>query len=374
MWDSRAWEGEVSSVGRYSITYKFSDKAQEFVWHLTSIYAANDRVERKEVWWEIGAARGLFTGPWVVCGDFNTVRYPSEKKNCVRYTRSMAEFSDFIEDMGLVDLQLLGGKFTWKKGTNFNIAARLDRFLVSEEWDEGFRNIKQSILHRVTSDHSPVMIQCGFKNRIKTWWESFSCTGRPDYILAFKLKALKEKLKEWSKTIQGNLKIQKQHILDQLAEIEDIQELRSLNEEETHKKTSLMLEFEENARKEEIAWRQRSRVLWLKEGDRNTKFFHRTANAHKRYNNIDKLQVNRETVENLEDITREIISFYQKLYIEAEEWRPQCSLRDCQTISSEDNQMLLSPFEPPEIWENVKACAGDKTPGLDEYTMAFYIQ
>ncbi|XP_075092532.1 uncharacterized protein LOC142172752 [Nicotiana tabacum] len=330
-------------------------------------------VERKEVWWEIGAARGLFTGPWVVCGDFNTVRYPSEKKNCVRYTRSMAEFSYFIEGMGLVDLQLLGGKFTWKKGTNFNSAARLDRFLVSEEWDEGFRNIKQSILHRVTSDHSPVMIQCGnwepvkfffkfenwwlltegFKNRIKTWWESFSCTGRPDYILAFKLKALKEKLKEWSKTIQGNLKIQKQHILDQLAEIEDIQELRSLNEEETHKKTSLLLEFEENARKEEIAWRQRSRALWLKEGDRNTKFFHRTANAHKRYNNIDKLQVNGETVENSEDITRKIISFYQKLYTEAEEWRPQCSLRDCQTISSEDNQMLLSLLKSGRMSKHV---------------------
>lgn len=121
-------------------------------------------------------------------------------------------------------------------------------------------------------------------------------------------------------------------------------------------------------------WRQRSRAVWLKEGDINTKFFHRTANAHKRYNNIDNLQVNGEIVENPEDIKREIVAYYQNLYTETKEWRPQCNLRDCPTINTEDNQMLLSPFDPQEIWESVKACAGDKAPGPDGYTMAFYTQ
>ncbi|XP_019242211.1 PREDICTED: uncharacterized protein LOC109222297 [Nicotiana attenuata] len=342
MWDSRVWEGEVSSVGAFSITIKFSGKLQEYVWHLSSIYAPNDRREREKVWWEVGAARGLFNGPWVVCGDFNTVRYPSEKKNCNRFTRSMLDFSEFINDKGLADIHLMGGRFTWKKGVDHNIAARLDRFLVSEEWDEGFRNINQSILHRVTSDHSPLLLQSGnwepvksyfkfenwwlltegFNERIKVWWETFSCEGRPDYILALKLKALKGKLKEWSKLTQGNLNIQRLNLLGQLAELEETQELRMLNEEEKIKKATLLIEFEENVRKEEIAWRQRSRALWLKEGDRNTKFFHRTANSHKRYNNIDKLLVNGETVENLAEIKREIVAFYQHLYTETEEWRP----------------------------------------------------
>ncbi|WMV46576.1 hypothetical protein MTR67_039961 [Solanum verrucosum] len=86
-------------------------------------------VKKKEnkVWWEVGTARGLFNGPWVVCGDFNTVRFPFEKKNCSRITKSMTDLSDFIEDMNLLDLQLAGESYTWRKGDKHDIAVRLDR-------------------------------------------------------------------------------------------------------------------------------------------------------------------------------------------------------------------------------------------------------
>lgn len=63
----------------------------------------------------------------------------------------------------------------------------------------------------------------GFIDRIEEWWKSFTCQGRPDFILAYKLKALKAKLKDWSKTIEGNLVRQKTSILNQLAEMEEVQ-------------------------------------------------------------------------------------------------------------------------------------------------------
>ena len=44
--------------------------------------------------------------------------------------------------------------------------------------------------------------------------------------------------------------------------------------------------MEERAKQEEILWRQKSCIRWLKEGERNTKFFHRSTIQRRMHNNI----------------------------------------------------------------------------------------
>ncbi|XP_049347879.1 uncharacterized protein LOC125812432 [Solanum verrucosum] len=208
---------------------------------------------------------------------------------------------------------------------------------------------------------------------VKIWWDSSIFRGKPDFILASKLKYMKGKLKEWRRTRQGNLGLQKQSILNQLADLGRIQDQRQLTDDESYLRAVLTVEFEDNAKREEVAWRQRSRVLWLKEGDRNTKFFHRTANSHRRYNNIDKISVNGVCTQEPAIIKEEILNFYQNLYTKTERWRPQFIARNGKMISEGGNIMLQSQFTEDEIKDCVMACAGDKAPGPDGYTMAFFI-
>ena len=141
LWDRRSWKEEVLETGSYTLTCKFESVFQDFNCHITGVYALNGRVEREHVWEEIGVVRSVFEGPWAVCGYFNIIRYPSEKRNCKRRTLGMIEFSDFIEDMDLVDLQLVGGNYTWFKGGNNNVDSRIDKILISKEWDANFSRI-----------------------------------------------------------------------------------------------------------------------------------------------------------------------------------------------------------------------------------------
>lgn len=38
----------------------------------------------------------------------------------------------------------------------------------------------------------------GFKDKVQHWWQSFNISSTPSFILASKLRLLKEKLKEWA--------------------------------------------------------------------------------------------------------------------------------------------------------------------------------
>ena len=64
-------------------------------------------------------------------GDFNIILFQREKSRQGRITPTMRRFAYIIDDLGLVDLPLQGGVFTWSGGLNNQSWARLDRFLVS---------------------------------------------------------------------------------------------------------------------------------------------------------------------------------------------------------------------------------------------------
>ena len=57
------------------------------------------------------------------------------------------------------------------------------------------------------------------------------------------------------------------------------------------RKVEIKVETESLSSLEEISWRQKSRALFLKEGDNNTRFFHRLANSHRRANTMRGVEV-----------------------------------------------------------------------------------
>ena len=64
-----------------------------------------------------------------------------------------------------MDVLLVNGSFTWtnKRSGFSNIAARLDRFLLSFDWKLSFLDISLDILTLLGSDHFPISLNLIFK-------------------------------------------------------------------------------------------------------------------------------------------------------------------------------------------------------------------
>ena len=120
------------------------------------------------------------------------------------------------------------------------------------------------------------------------------------------------------------------------------------------------------------SWRQKSRVLWLKKGDNNTMYFHKVANFNRRHNHIRGLEVDGVYYEEEAKMRKHVVQFYETMFCETEDWRPQVDGLSFASISEDERNVLEIRFDKEEIVQVLKDFQGDKAPGPDGFTMAFF--
>ncbi|RVW44240.1 Transposon TX1 uncharacterized 149 kDa protein [Vitis vinifera] len=157
------------------------------------------------------------------------------------------------------------------------------------------------VLPRWTSDHWPIVLETNpfkwgptpfrfenmwlhhpsFKESFGSWWREFQGDGWEGHKFMRKLQFLKAKLKEWNKNAFGDLIERKKCILLDIANFDSMEQEGGLSPELLIQRAVRKGELEELILREEIHWRQKARVKWVKEGDCNSKFFHKVANGRR---------------------------------------------------------------------------------------------
>ncbi|KAL2936773.1 Protein translocase subunit SecA, partial [Bienertia sinuspersici] len=157
-----------------------------------------------------------------------------ENRGVARSGRCMDDFRSAMDDCALRDLGYMGNKFTWQRGLTEEtmLRGRLDRFMACDDWCSLFpsNEVCHFPIHR--SDHAPIMLQAG-KNDEQ--WRK----GR-----LFKFEAYWLSREECEEVVRNAW---------QGSEI-DLGHMQSY-------------------------WYARARANDLKDGDRNTTYFHRKASA-----------------------------------------------------------------------------------------------
>jgi hypothetical protein len=161
MWDRRVVEKVEECVGIYTIACFLRNTVNNVVWAFGGVYGPNDDVDRRELWDELAGMMSWWEMPWCIGGDFNVVRFPSERLGVSDYSIVMEEFSKFIFMQSLMDLSLEGGQFSWSNNQEDQTWSRIDRFLIYPEWEELFPKVTQRRLPRLLSYHFPLLLDCG---------------------------------------------------------------------------------------------------------------------------------------------------------------------------------------------------------------------
>lgn len=357
-------------------------------WRFTGVYGVPRRYQQRETWNLLRTLAAQSSLPWCLAGDFNCITAGREKRGGARYpAANIHAFCEVLSEIRVHDMGYKGSLFTWCRG---EVLERLDRGVATQDWFTMFPFYEVKVLAPGTSDHSPLLIkrrsqtnhypkQKTFKFEdvwmtketcreiINSTWQGTGVETDMNGVMQV-LDRCGENLQRWGRAEFGGME---KKLRECQEKFEALRNLPVSDIEAEREQERVMAEL---LVQKEIWWKQRSRANWLKEGDRNTKFFHSRATQRKKKNTLEGIEgesgnwcTGRKEMEGV------IRRYYQKLFSSNNNTDFDRVLNVVRPrITSADNQQLDRPFSREEIRGALFQMYPTKAPGPDGMTARFF--
>ncbi len=199
--------------------------------------------------------------------------------------------------------------------------------------------------------------------------------GDAMYRVSRRLELTSRRLRRWNREEVGNIFRRIEGLEEVISSLQS-QEVQSggLSEGELGELRSHLALHDSLLRQQEIFWRQKSRVQWIQEGDRNTRFFHQSTVIRRHQNRIRAIRgEDGQLTEDPDTIQRILECFFRARWTEQ---TGDGSLVDIPMpqirVSEEEIAALIRPVSEGEIRETVWSLVGDKAPGPDGFPPVFF--
>ncbi|XP_071690158.1 uncharacterized protein [Rutidosis leptorrhynchoides] len=233
IWDSNIFVVNEAVEGEFFIAIKGKLTGYDTEIMVVNVYGPHSDNKKRHFWDSLDSLLRFNNVAWILCGDFNEVRHIDERQNYEFKERRASMFNDFIERNGLMEIPLLGKKFTRISDDGLKFS-KLGRFLVSDNFCQMWSDLSSIPLDRKLTGHSPILLKNGhtdFNSKpfrvfdswfdevgvdkiIELAWKTKVGAHRPDTIFRLKLKKVKESLKVWSGETFGKLDLEIKELME----------------------------------------------------------------------------------------------------------------------------------------------------------------
>ncbi|GJS71415.1 RNA-directed DNA polymerase, eukaryota, reverse transcriptase zinc-binding domain protein [Tanacetum coccineum] len=229
------------------------------------VYTPHDVKDKRLLWDYLSHVSNQWAGEVVMMGDFNEVRYKSDRFRSNFNAHGADIFNNFFINAGLEEVPLGGSAYTWCHKSASKMS-KLDRFLVSENLLNTCPNISAITLDRFLSDHRPILLN--------SWKDAPGDDSNAMRNLCGKLKFLKVKIRAWYADYRNNSKGSVTNFKEELRILDELIDKGNGSDEIVNNRLEILGKLQQvnKAQASEVA--QKAKIKWYVEGDENTKFFH----------------------------------------------------------------------------------------------------
>ncbi|KAL0331665.1 UNVERIFIED_CONTAM: putative mitochondrial protein [Sesamum angustifolium] len=306
-------------------------------------------------------------------------------------------FREALVSIDVFDLGFEGDPFTWcnRHPEPDTIFERLDRACADPEWRHKFPNTLVRHIPTTSSDHAALSI--GTENshnpsrpkhrpfRFEASWTTFAdCeqvirggwntwAGNGQASLAARQRGCAARLQARC-FLKGSHPFKRQIRLRE-KDLENIR-LQPISAASKIEESKIRAYIERLLSKEEVYWKQRGKVHWLREGDRNSSYFHNRASTRRRSNDITRIKNgDGQWLEQEEEIRDHIETYFGEIFRSRNPSEEELE-KGTEAISGRLSEQLLQelsqPYTAEEISKALSQMAPLKSPGPDGMPPFFF--